>query len=289
VKKFLRGLATAALFGIALSPFAPATAAQAGHFHTQTVTPTPSGPSFETCANLKGWYVNPDETSRKPTATVNGLEFKNNQLIHRATDVQLKNLTEGSYALAAGSDAPDQPSFFSVEVRNGSKAYGTLRWNTTGTFDGKWSITIGAGTGPDGPATDGTFAHDDPVTLLTGKVTKWGAFDPTTAKVVSFGVGYTNSPPGTKTVVVKRVNFKGQYDLTCPPVQPSASASAPQSPTPAPSGGGTPSTRPVGQDTLPLTGTKPLYIAGLAGVILILGGSLAIWGRRRKTQFEVAE
>lgn len=195
---------------------------------------TGHGPSFETCGNLKNqWDVNPDEGDRKPTATVAGLKFEGNDLIHHTAEVALADLKGGSYAVASGFSAPDQPTFFSVEVRDPeTKGYGTLRWDPAA---GKWSITIGASaTVPD--VTAGYFEGSDPVALLTGKVTKWGAFTSAT-RVVSFGVGYTNSPPGTATTVIKSVRFQGKtYWLTCLPVKPTKPTTQPTTtaPTTAP-------------------------------------------------------
>lgn len=271
MKKFLYMLGAIVVFGL----IAPGVAS-AGHFHTKV---TPADLKWSDCANLKDWYVNSDEESRKPTPTIDGLQFKGNQLIHRTTDIKLGELKPGSYALATGSDSPDQPSFFSVEVRNTNGAYGTLRWNPT---DSKWYITISAGNAGT-QATDGTFSHADPVTLLTGKASKWGAFDTATAKVVSFGVGYTNSPPGTKTAVVKSVSFQGGvYLLTCPPpVMPSPSAS--KSPSASASASAAPPA--AGQDSLPVTGARVYSVLG-AGAILTTAGIASIWVSRRKRRVE---
>lgn len=178
-------------------------------------------PDLVVAACLPGWYVNPDEIDRKPTPVDGGLEFSGADLIHHAADLPLEDLKPGSFV---ASVAPDQPSFFSVEVRNGPDgAYGTLRWDLT---TEKWVIVIGPGTGPALAVTDGTFTDENPVALLTGKVTKWGAFDPATARVVSFGVGYTKNPPGTVTTVVTSVTFdETPYPLGCQ-TQPTETATA---------------------------------------------------------------
>lgn len=154
-----------------------------------------------------GWYVNHDEAERKPTQTEAGLEFKVSDLVHRKADLLLADLTPGTFV---ADPAPDQSSFFSVEVRDDKGNYGTLRWNGA-----SWVIVIGAG----GTATAGTFTDANPVTLLTGKRSKWGSedFNLAATKVVSFGVGYTLNPPGTVKTTVKSVTFAGTtYKLDCP-------------------------------------------------------------------------
>jgi hypothetical protein len=250
---------------------------------------TQTGPSFSSCPNLQGWFVNDDETDRKPEATVAGLKFEPADLIHHQTSVALADLEPGTFT---ASPAPDQPSFFSVEVRDTTGAYGTLR------HDGdKWSITIGAGTGPDGPATAGTFSDASPVDLLDGKVTKWGEFTETT-KAVTFGVGYTKNPPGTVTTVVSSVTFGPKtYPLTCVQASSSASASASSSASPSTTGSASPSTTgsarpstttsavPGAVPSLPVTGPSMGVLIG-GGLTVLLGGlALTLAARRRKTEF----
>ncbi len=192
-------VALAAVLGVALA--APAVYAT-----------TPPVPSLGDCP--RGWYVNePDEAHRKPTPTKDGLEFKGNQLIHReTTGLNTKDLKPGTYV---ASPKPDQDSFFSVEVNSGPGTYATLRWNTA---TAKWEMTTG-----------GQFYENaDPDLLVDMPPIK------KSHQVVSFGVGYTNSPPGTVTTVVSSVSFRGfTYDLTCKPKpEPTKSSS---SPTPSPS------------------------------------------------------
>lgn len=255
MKKIIRMLAASVIFGLAASPFMPSAA---------NATPAPFVPSFETCDNLKGkWYVNGDETSRKPTATVEGLKFQGNQLIHHGATGTLENMGHGTFTLAAGSDEPDQPSFFSVEVRNGDgSGYATLRWNTD---TDKWNMVTG-----------GQFYENTSASALVLMATP-----PKSSNLLSFGVGYTNSPPGTNTAVVSKVTFRGvDYPLTCaPPVQPSPSAS---SASPSPSGSA--STTPVTQPTLPVTGTRPYFIAATGAIAVFLGIAIIVAFRKKKEQ-----
>lgn len=223
------------------------------------------------------WYVNADETNRRPDQVRGGFLFKGSDLIHRETSIALKDLKPGTYVVAPNSPAPDQPSFFSVEVRNTNGAYGTLRWNP-GT--GKWDIVIGASSAASpAVATAGTFSDADPMVLLAGKVTKWGAFDPATAKVVSFGVGYTLNPPGVQETTIRSVRFAGQtYDLRCEPA-PSASASASGSAAPSSSASAVPAPNVGGG--LPVTGARAAAVA-VVGAALVVIGALAIRASRRK-------
>lgn len=250
-----------------------------------------------------GWYVNADELDRAPTAVATGLKFEGNDLVHHAANLPIASLTPGTYV---ATPAPDQPSFFSVEVRNPSGAYGTLRWNANA---GMWQITIGPGAG----ATDGTFSGADPAALLAGKVTKWGAFGAGDT-VVSFGVGYTNSPPGTVATVVSSVTFAGtSYSLACLPASSSSSASASASsssskpasasatatasasssasatapPTGSASASQTPlPVVPAGGNRLPTTGGK-LIVVGAVGVGMVLLGVGALFMlKRRDDRFE---
>lgn len=279
-------------------------------------------PSFETCANLKGWYVNEDEGDRKPTATVAGLKFSGNDLIHHAvTGLKMTDLTAGSFT---ASPAPDQNSFFSVEVRDTTGAYGTLRWNTA---TSAWDLVTNLG----------AFSHASAADFV-GQATKWGELT-ATAQVVSFGVGYTNTPPGTVDTVVSKVTFGGKgYDLTCKPVivrptHPKPTHTKPTRPTPtcttsAPTTGPTtstpttepttsaPTTQPTTEPTiepttvptanptttpagvqltdvsngsgtgLPLTGPPLALIAG-GGVLLAgIGVAMLALTRRRRDQFQ---
>lgn len=280
-------------FTLAVSALALTFGLSVGVATIASATGSENATRFAGCVNLADWYVNEDETDRKPEPTTTGLKFSGTDLVHHAADVKLADLDPGSFI---ASPAPDQASFFSVEVRNTGGAYGTLRWDGD-----KWSITIGAGTGPDGVATDGTFSGTDPVSLLTGKVTKWGAFDTETAKVVSFGVGYTKNPAGTVDTVVSRVVFGGHiYGLSCPKpgdpttqpttASPSASSSKPATkPTtikPSSSGsaapGGAGITSGTAGPSLPVTGPSIGLLLTAGGIAVIAGAGLLIAARRRK-------
>lgn len=241
-------------------------------------------PGWSACKNLDGWFVNAeDEGDRKPTPTVYGLKFSGSDLIHHAANVALADLEPGTYAVH-GTATPDQPSFFSVEVRNTGGAYGTLRWIKASE---KWSITIGSSA--DGTATAGTFEGADPVELLTGKVTKWGAFDPATAKVVTFGVGYTKTPPGTVDTVISSVTFQDiTYGLNCPAptTQPTTK------PTTVPTNSS--SAAPTGLDesdvagpSLPVTGPSTGLLLGSAATLLFAGVVLlVVFSRKRRGRFD---
>jgi LPXTG-motif cell wall-anchored protein len=222
---------------------------------------TPPGPSFETCANLKGWYVNPDEASRRPIPTEAGLKFVGNDLVHHGATGNIEGLSPGSFV---ASPAPDQPSFFSVEVINADgTGYATLRWNTV---TSKWNMTTG-----------GQFYENASASALVDMPAVKKSHN-----LLSFGVGYTNSPPGTVDTVVSSVMFRDvKYDLTCKP-KPSASPSK----SALPSNSSAPAVVPAGnQATLPITGSKVPAIVG-AGVLLILAGALLAYAvRRRRTEF----
>lgn len=171
---------------------------------------TPETPDLTLGPCNKGWYVNPDELTRKPTPTPSGLKFEGNDLIHHAVTGSIDGMQPGTYVAAP---APDQPSFFSVEVINGDgTGYATLRWNLTGPSAGKWTMVVGGQ----------QYENTDPAALVEMPAVK------KSHQLLSFGVGYTNSPPGTVATTVSSVTFKGvTYDLKCaPPSSSSSSASA---------------------------------------------------------------
>jgi hypothetical protein len=242
--------------------------------HAAVATGT-TGPSFTGCPNLAGWYVNEDEGSRKPEATEDGLKFEPADLIHHETTLALADLKPGTFSAAP---APDQGSFFSVEVRDATTgAYGTLRWNGSA-----WELTTNLD----------QFAKQDPAGYV-GVATKWGTFTAAT-KVISFGVGYTKNPPGSVTTVVKSVTFgEKTYNLTCPPrTSPSASASVSASASASASAGTSGSASPSSSSPaagagggLPVTG-PPIGLIVAGGVLLAITGFTALFvARRRKVNF----
>lgn len=173
---------------------------------TVALGPAAATPDLTLGVCNSGWYVNPDETTRKPTPTPGGLKFEANQLIHHGATGSIEGLAAGSFVAVP---APDQPSFFSVEVRNADgTGYATLRWNTT---TSKWNM-VAAGT---------LFEHESAAELVKMTTPHKSSF------LMSFGVGYTNSPPGTVAAVVISISFKGAtYDMKClPPSSSSSSAS----------------------------------------------------------------
>lgn len=246
------------------------------------------------CVAPTGWVVNDDETDRAPEPTRYGLKFEPADLTHHAISLPLADLKPGSF-VAAGA-GPDQNSFFSVEVRDTTGAYGTLRWNTS---TNTWDLTTNLG----------FFSHADPADFV-GTATKWGELTATT-QVVSFGVGYTKTPPGTVTTVIKSVTFGGKtYDLRCHPHTPpttTPTTTPTTAPTTAPTT--TPTTAPTTKPTtvtpstskstspavsitdvssdsgLPLTGPPVGLILGGGALLLLIGGALAFLSRRRKVGF----
>jgi hypothetical protein len=284
MKKTLAALAAAA--GL----FAAGIVVLAGPAQATIVTP-PGEPSYAGCQNLNGWYVNPDEADRKPTPGEKGLVFSGDDLIHHAITLSTDTLTSGAYT---ASPAPDQPSFFSVEVRDSDgSGYATLRWNASSHL---WDMTTGGQ----------TYSNANPTALVLSKGKSKNVF--------SFGVGYTKNPPGTVTTTVASVSFNGQvWKLDCPrfipskPVDdtvppghpvPSTSATVTTPPTVTPSEStGSPepdessSDDPIvagaggSEPTLPVTGPRmALAIAG--GAVLIGTGVLVLAvTRRRKVTF----
>lgn len=172
------------------------------------------------CGNNSTWYVNSDENGsdpnqgdRRPLATSDGLVFAPKDLIHHQISLTVTSLMLPGTFVA--NPAPDIPDFFSAEVWNAAdgSGYATLRWNSVSNL---WEVTTGGATHTD----------TDPANLLTslGKSTT----------IESFGVGYTNNPPGTVTTLVSSISFAGTtYKLNCP-VAPSISPSPVPVPVPGP-------------------------------------------------------
>ena len=156
------------------------------------------------CGNSTTWYVNPDEWTadtkddgqgdRRPLATSDGLVFSPTDLIHHQLDfIVTPALVAGTFV---ASPTPDIPDFFSIEVVNDDgTGYATLRWNSTSSL---WEVTTGGATHTD----------TDPAALLTGLGKSTHAR--------TFGVGYTNAPPGTVTSLVSKISFQGvDYVFAC--------------------------------------------------------------------------
>jgi hypothetical protein len=241
-----------------------------------SATDTPD--SFASCKNLADWYVNNDESDRKPSATEAGLEFSGKDLIHHeVTGLSVAALEPGTFELVAGSDVPDQPSFFSVEVNKaGGGGYGTLRWNPA---TSKWSMV----------ANGGTFYEDASAAKVVEDAGKG-------TLVTSFGVGFTANPPGTTTVIVKAVHFNGAtWNLTCPKTSASPTPTKTSaSPTKSASATPTRSVRPTGSrssaagvagPSLPVTGPGIGVLVGSGAVVLALGIGLVVATRRRRSKF----
>jgi LPXTG-motif cell wall-anchored protein len=228
------------------------------------------------CSPLGTWFVNPDETDRKPTLSPDGLEFNGNQLVHHAANNQtLAQLSVISVGYVSNV-APDQPSFFSVEIRDPDGAYGTLRWVKA---DSEWSLT-----------TNGATTEKANPTDFIGTMTKVnGVLHEITAdtSVVTFGVGYTANPPGTVDVIVSSVTFSGvTYPLAskdCPEPTTSPSSSASPSTSPSSSGQAGPVASSTTAPTLPVTGTPTgIFLVSGAAAVLVGGTALVIAGRRKR-------
>ncbi len=182
------------------------------------------------CEIGDAWFVNPDEADRAPERTYDGFVFEPADLIHHVAPAgtPTATLSSGDYT---ASPAPDQPSFFSVEVVNDDgTGYATLRYNRSTHL---WDMVVA-----------GNLYSDANPDALVGKVTP-----PKSKKVVRFGVGYTKNPPGTKKVVVSNVSFQGkEYSFKCvkptssPTVSTSPSVSASPTQTTTPSSSSSPST-----------------------------------------------
>jgi LPXTG-motif cell wall-anchored protein len=263
-------------------------------------------PNTDPCKVGTSWFVNGDEGERTPTRTIDGFVFEETDLIHHAapTGLTVEALENGAYT---ASPAPDQPSFFSVEVSDSPGGYATLRWDP---LNHKWQMTTG------GQFYENTSAKD-----LVDSVTPHKSHH-----VITFGVGYTKTPPGTVKTTVKSVSFAGQvYRFNCsgipthrPPTRPThkptatvtPTATATVTPTTRPTTTA-PTTRPVPTATtatptpsvsissppiigvsnnipsggLPLTGPGVASIFAVGGGALLIGLGVVVLMRRRKTNF----
>jgi hypothetical protein len=173
------------------------------------------------------------------------------------------------------------PSFFSVEVGDSvTNGYATLRWNVSTNV---WDAVIKGQ----------LVSHADPADFL-GAETKWGTLTPEHTRVFTFGIGYTENPPGAVTTVISDVIFGGKhYPLTCKP-QPSSSAPS------SPSTSATPShsaSNPQHASTTPnpsystpggalaITGPSTWLLGAAAVGVLAFGGVLLLASRRRRTKW----
>lgn len=256
-------------------------------------TEGPAGPSFTTCDNLKGWYVNPDESGDKPTATVDGLLFEGKDLIHHETSpIDLADMDKVTHSFTASNAGK---VVFKVET---AAPYSTIVTNADGKI---WSTAM---------TYDQEGGQGHPVekySELVGKPTKPGKAPYTSASsVATFGVGYWVAEGDT---VVSSISFHGHtYDLTCPPpvttaptTQPTTTAptTAPTTqpttagptttqpttdPTTRPTSGSVSPSRsavvvtPVGNDSstggLPVTGPSVGLLIG--GALLLIGGGVLV-------------
>lgn len=247
--------------------------------------------------NVQGWFVNPDEADREPERVLAGFTFEATDLIHHAAPAGLTtaDLESGDYT---ASPAPDQASFFSVEVAGGDGGYATLRYNR---LSHQWEmVTAGQ-----------LYAHVDPDVLVDMPPVK------RSHTVVRFGVGYTKNPPGSVKTTVSSVSFQGKvYYFSCPKaVDPSPSTSVTPSTSPStsvsPSTSATPSATPSStastpsassstpgtpqvtrsltpipvpaseDDELPTTGASLTGLIAAAGFVLALGVFLVVKVRRK--------
>lgn len=203
---------------------------------------------------LTDWYVNPDEGGadenqgdRRPEQTEDGLMFSGNMLVHHApeNDILLADVEPGIFV---ADPAPSLNSFFSVEV--GAPGYATLRWDGT-----QWNV-------------GGTDKYSiDPSTFVGVK----GLTE--ASHVLSFGVGYVNTPNNGTETIVSSVTFAGvTYDLTCSPEpEPTETTTEPATPTPT-----------TAAATLPVTGASTTGVVVLAAGMIVLGTAAILVARRRR-------
>lgn len=211
---------------------------------------------------LQGWYVNPDEGGadenqgdRRPTSTEDGLVFVGNQLVHHSpgADILLGDLKPGTFV---ADPAPSLETFFSVEV--GGPGYATLRWSPTRNM---WNVG----------GTD--IWNADPSTFVGTKNLS------AESHVLSFGVGYVNTPNNGTETTVSSVTFAGNtYDLTCKPQDKPAPTETETTTPPAPDPSSSSEV-----PTLPVTGA-PVGDVLTAGLVLVAAGIGALWYSRRRQE-----
>lgn len=284
---------TAALLGTVALTLGAALAAPTATSAAETPSLIAADPNP---CGIEGWYQNPDEGDRAPERTYDGFVFEATDLIHHAApaDLTTDELSSGDFN---ASPAPDQPSFFSVEVNGTDGGYATLRYNR---LTHLWDMVTGGI----------LYSNADPDKLVDMPPVK------RSHKVVSFGVGYTKNPPGVVKTTVTSIAFQGKvYTFKClkptltssPTATPSTSTSPTQSASPSttvtPSKSSTAS--PTASATRPsatATATNPVPVpadngsdgelpttgASLGGLILVglgamlVGGVAIFWFRKRK-------
>lgn len=254
------------------------------------------GPNYTNCTNLKGWYVNQDETADQPEPTEAGLKFENKDLIHH----QVGGIDLADMDKVAGTFVASKPGkvLFKVET---TAPYSTIITTADGKF---WSTAM---------TYDQEGGQGHPVAKysdLVGKPTKPGKAQYTSASmVVTFGVGYAVTEGDT---VVSSITFHGTtYDLTCHlatttkpnPGGSSSSTGSPSTTKPnttaphssssssSPAGGAVTGTSGTGSAAdggggLPVTGPSIGLLAGGAALIIGTGAALLLAVRRRKMSFE---
>ena len=244
----------------------------------------PAAVVWSACPNLRGWYVNDDETAQRPAATTDGLLFAGKNLIHHATaPIDLADMDK---VTAGYSSTNSGKVVFKVET---SAPYSTIITDADGKL---WSTAMTA----DQPGGQGhpVVKYSD----LVGLDTKPGKahFDAGSA-VTTFGVGYWTED-GTTTVTA--IDFHGKtYDLSCHPAKPtpSGSSSAPTakpstsasnphhvSTTPAPPANGPRGGQ--GGPALAVTGPSWWTFAAVAVGLSAFGSVLFIAARRRRIDWK---
>lgn len=243
---------------------------------------------FTTCANLKGWYANPDEQDDLPTPTEAGLRFEAKDLIHHKTEpIDFADMDKVSYSFASTKDGK---VVFKVET---SGPYSTIVTNADGKL---WSTAML-------PEQDGGQNKPlDKYSDFIGKPVKPGktSYDGKSA-VVTFGVGYWTADGDT---VVSQIKFHGEtYPLTCKRSSPlptvTATATATTKPTATatskPTATATKTTSPAAGvaapggaqagPSLPVTGPSIGWVIGSGAAIVLAGAALLVLTRRRRIAF----
>lgn len=288
MRKFIYTVAALAIAFLTLTLARPALANQTPGWDMKVATAP--GPSFETCDNLKGWFVNDDENSAddpqgdlRPEPTVDGLKFTGKDLIHRklSEPLALVDAKGGSFTATGDTDKV-------VMKWETTAPYATIVRNPEGKF---WSSKI--------PASDagGQSNPVDTIADLIGKTAPGGKTFTDDTKITTFGVGYWTE---SGTTVVSAITFHGEGGpLTCqPPVTtppttkatPTAShtvTAKPSTSSPSHPVGGAAAGGGSSGGALAITGPSGGVIAGVAGA-LVFFGALALWAVRKRKQTFVA-